>query len=140
MTREELRILAHKQLIHYFQKSRKILPANEVLTNVDKIDFLLTPICTINQDVAVKLTVSLQLAYKTIQNLGTEKHGPWLKRMENGDDLSCFALTELARRRSMCTRGRHAVEWTSRSHMVRTHAHMCLDLSLCALTCLRAFE
>lgn len=68
--------------MHYFQKSRKILPMNEVLTNVDKINLFFTPVVCISQDVAVKMTVSLQLAYKTIQNLGTDDHLPWLRRME----------------------------------------------------------
>jgi hypothetical protein len=37
-----------------------------VLTNVDKINLFFTPIALMSQDVAVKMTVSLQLAYKTI--------------------------------------------------------------------------
>lgn len=43
----------------------------------------------------MKFTVSLQLAYKTIQNLGSEKHNLARSRIEKGIDLSCFALTEL---------------------------------------------
>lgn len=69
---------------------------SEVLTNVDKINIWFNPISQVNMDVAVKMTVSLQLAYKTIQNLGTDKHSKFLQRIENGSDLSCFALTELA--------------------------------------------
>lgn len=47
---------------------------NEVLTDVDKCLLLLTPINLMSMDVAVKITVSLQLAYKTIENLGTQQH------------------------------------------------------------------
>lgn len=96
LTRNEARILAFRQLKHYYLKSKEILPMSEVLTNVDKINIFFTPISMISQDVAVKMTVSLQLAYKTIQNLGTDKHSKWLQRIESGADLSCFALTELA--------------------------------------------
>lgn len=39
--------------------------------------------------------VNLQLAYKTIETLGTEKHYEARRRIEKGIDLSCFALTEL---------------------------------------------
>ena len=39
--------------------------------------------------------VNLQLYYKTIVNLGTEIHEPWAKRCEDGEDIGCFALTEL---------------------------------------------
>lgn len=71
------------------------MPMGEVLTNVNKIATFFSPIAQISQDVAVKMTVSLQLAYKTIQNLGTEMHSEFLRRIESGADLSCFALTEL---------------------------------------------
>ena len=95
MTRDEARLLAFRQFKHYFQESSKIQPMGEVLTNVNKIATFFTPMALISQDVAVKMTVSLQLAYKTIQNLGTEIHSDALRRIETGADLSCFALTEL---------------------------------------------
>lgn len=69
---------------------------NEVLTDVDKCMLLLSPVTLTSMDVAVKITVSLQLAYKTIENLGTHQHQKWKERMEQGLDRSCFALTELA--------------------------------------------
>jgi acyl-CoA oxidase len=40
--------------------------------------------------------VSMQLYYKTITNLGTEIHDKYKKDCENGVDLGCFGLTELA--------------------------------------------
>ena len=82
--------------MHYYKKGGKIQPMNEVLNNVQKVNLFLLPVSIISQDVSVKMTVSLQLAYKTIQNLGTEKHSKWLQRIETGADISCFALTELA--------------------------------------------
>jgi len=36
------------------------------------------------------------LSYKTIENLGTDAHAAWKKRLETGEDVGCFALTELA--------------------------------------------
>lgn len=68
---------------------------NEILTNTQRLHLFLLPISFISQDVSVKITVSLQLAYKTIQILGTEKHSLARGRIEKGIDLSCFALTEL---------------------------------------------
>jgi acyl-CoA oxidase len=44
----------------------------------------------------VKLTVSLQLPYKVIDNLGTASQQRWLNRIEDGLESFCFALTELA--------------------------------------------
>ncbi len=36
------------------------------------------------------------MSYKTIENLGTDAHAAWKKRLETGEDVGCFALTELA--------------------------------------------
>ena len=68
---------------------------SEVLTDVEKCLIFLSPINIMSMDVSTKLVVSLQLAYKTIENLGTSQHQPWKERMEQGLDKSCFALTEL---------------------------------------------
>ena len=35
------------------------------------------------------------MAYKTIDNLGTDAHNEWKERIETFKDTSCFALTEL---------------------------------------------
>lgn len=34
--------------------------------------------------------------YKTIDNLGTEEHSEFKRKLEAGEDVGCFALTELA--------------------------------------------
>ena len=44
----------------------------------------------------MKLTVNLCLMYKTIDNLGTEEHVEFKRKLESGEDSGCFALTELA--------------------------------------------
>lgn len=54
------------------------------------------PMSNYNYDNGVRGTVGLQLCYKTIQLLGTNLHSKWLKRLETGLDIGCFALTELA--------------------------------------------
>lgn len=38
----------------------------------------------------------MALYYKTLQNLGTERHQVWLDRLQDGQDIGCFGLTELA--------------------------------------------
>lgn len=68
---------------------------SETLGSLHKTQIFLRPIIFISQDVSVILMVNLQLAYKTIQTLGTEKHSMARRRIEEGADLSCFALTEL---------------------------------------------
>jgi hypothetical protein len=50
---------------------------NEVLTNISKFGHFCNPIANFNEDCAVKFVVALQLAYKTIDNLGTETQNPW---------------------------------------------------------------
>ena len=59
-------------LLHYYKESQKITPMNEVLTNIHKFGLFCNPIANFNEDVSVKFVVALQLAYKTIDNLGTE--------------------------------------------------------------------
>jgi acyl-CoA oxidase len=48
-----------------------------------------------DEAISTKFVVSLQLYYKTIENLGTEIHDEWKRRCEDGTDLGCFGLTEL---------------------------------------------
>jgi acyl-CoA oxidase len=45
---------------------------------------------------STKFTVSMGLNYKTMDVLGTERHEGFKKRMERGEDVGCFALTELS--------------------------------------------
>jgi acyl-CoA oxidase len=39
--------------------------------------------------------VNMSLYYKTVDNMGTEKHKKYLERIENIEDIGCFSLTEL---------------------------------------------
>lgn len=68
---------------------------NETLSNVNKFIQFVNPIAAVHYDTGVKFAVGLQLAYKTIENLGTDLQKPWRIRIENGEDIGCFALTEL---------------------------------------------
>jgi acyl-CoA oxidase len=45
--------------------------------------------------VIIKFGVHMQLYGKTLMNLGTEKHLPFLERAKKFDDIGSFALTEL---------------------------------------------
>jgi len=68
----------------------------EILSNIeDFFAFLYMPF-TINQNLSVKLVVNLALFYKTIENLGTERHAYMLRKTETAEELGCFGLTELA--------------------------------------------
>lgn len=77
-SREEYRILTNNQIAHYYKAAAQIHPMSEVLTNINKFAAFCNPISNLNEDIGVKFTVSLQLAYKTIENLGTERHIPWM--------------------------------------------------------------
>ena len=48
-----------------------------------------------NQPISVKFSVSIILYFKSIENLGTQIHQKYKDRLENGQDVGCFALTEL---------------------------------------------
>ena len=48
-----------------------------------------------NQPISVKFSVSIILYFKSIENLGTHIHQKYKDRLENGQDVGCFALTEL---------------------------------------------
>ena len=44
---------------------------------------------------SVKFQVSLILYFKSLYNLGTEKHQSFIQGILNGEDVGCFGLTEL---------------------------------------------
>jgi acyl-CoA oxidase len=44
---------------------------------------------------SVKFGVSFVLYFKSIDNLGTEVHTKFKDRIISGEDMGCFALTEL---------------------------------------------
>lgn len=67
----------------------------ELLSDVsDFLGFLYFP-AMLSESLSTKLVVNLALYYKTIENLGTERHVEWAQRVETGDDIGCFGLTEL---------------------------------------------
>jgi len=95
-TREEERDKINEQLLTYFKEGKKIKDYAEVFSEMRNFfSFNLAPFL-FNESISTKFAVNLQLYYKTIDNLGTEKHAPWKKRCESGEDIGCFALTELA--------------------------------------------
>lgn len=44
----------------------------------------------------IKMGVGITLCLKTLENLGTEKHQPFIMGLRTFKDIGCFALTELA--------------------------------------------
>ena len=78
------------------KEAKEIVPLNELFDNMMKFMSVLSPIYCYDETIAVKFVVNLQLYYKTIVNLGTAIHDPWKRNCENGDDIGCFGLTELA--------------------------------------------
>lgn len=73
MSREQYVSKVHTMLRHYFFESLKIAPMSETLTDIERYGLFIGPISNFNEDIGVKFTVGLQLAYKTIEVLGTEK-------------------------------------------------------------------
>lgn len=82
--------------MHYVEEARKVIPLYEVLTNVKKCLSFTWPISRAQGDSVIKIIVGLQLSYKTIENLGTDKHLPWRKKLEMGQESGCFGLTEVS--------------------------------------------
>jgi len=68
----------------------------DILSNAIKFGIFNRVISIYKEDCGVKLTVNLTLMYKTIDNLGTEEHTDFKRKLEMGEDIGCFALTELA--------------------------------------------
>mmetsp|Transcript_32738 Transcript_32738/g.49992 ORF Transcript_32738/g.49992 Transcript_32738/m.49992 type:complete len:223 (-) Transcript_32738:1494-2162(-) len=95
LERTNQRVYTHQALLHYLKKASEIEPLGNVLTNFHKYFKLAYPLTVYRPDCSVKLTVSLQLAYRTIDNLGTAIHDKWKHRLETFQDASCFSLTEL---------------------------------------------
>jgi len=96
LTRREKRDLVNKQLREYISAAKKIRPLGDTLNGLDEFfTFLLIPFVT-DEGLSTKLVVSMALYYKTIQNLGTERHQIWKDKLENGEHIGCFGLTELA--------------------------------------------
>lgn len=54
------------------------------------------PMYTYNQGVSTKYTVNMVLFYTTLKNLGTAIHDKFKESIKWGQDLGCFALTELS--------------------------------------------
>lgn len=46
--------------------------------------------------VTTKFSVNFQLYHKTIMNLGSDEHLDFARKCEEGEDIGCFALTELS--------------------------------------------
>ena len=49
-----------------------------------------------SMSLVIKMGVGITLCLKTLENLGTEKHQPFIMGLRTFKDIGCFALTELA--------------------------------------------
>jgi len=54
------------------------------------------PVYMYNQGLSTKYTVNLVLFYITVKNLGTAQHEKWKEAIKWGQEVGCFALTELS--------------------------------------------
>jgi acyl-CoA oxidase len=61
-----------------------------------KFNAIAIPVYTYNQGLSTKYTVNLVLFYMTVKNLGTDRHHKWKEAVKYGQELGCFALTELS--------------------------------------------
>jgi len=61
-----------------------------------KFNAIAIPVYTYNQGVSTKYTVNLVLFYMTVKNLGTAIHEKYKEAITYGQELGCFALTELS--------------------------------------------
>lgn len=61
-----------------------------------KFNSVAIPVYMYNQGLSTKYTVNLVLFYMTVVNLGTERHEKWKEAVKYGQELGCFALTELS--------------------------------------------
>ena len=68
---------------------------NIVLTDPHKMFIMTLSNYLYDEQSSVKYTVSIILYLKTILNLGTEMHQRFADKIISGEDLGCFALTEL---------------------------------------------
>jgi hypothetical protein len=94
-SRHDDKIKLNRRIKRILHESKKILPFDELFSDINK--FMVFSYCTYayNEAISTKIIVSLQLYYKTIDNLGTEIHNDWKQRCEDGSDIGCFGLTEL---------------------------------------------
>lgn len=94
--RETQVIKANQRFKWIFTESKKIFPANEILSDLSLFFHLGSRTFLYDDGISTKFVVATQLYYKTIENLGTEIHNDWKKRCEDMTDIGCFGLTELA--------------------------------------------
>mmetsp|Transcript_27173 Transcript_27173/g.26226 ORF Transcript_27173/g.26226 Transcript_27173/m.26226 type:complete len:150 (-) Transcript_27173:73-522(-) len=95
MNRQEEVVSINRKFKKILTEAKKILPMRELFGDVNKFVTMAGEACQYNDNISTKMTVSLQLYYKTVDNLGTDQHNEWKVRAEDGIDIGCFGLTEL---------------------------------------------
>ena len=78
-----------------FKKALELMPLEDILDDFGFFMTICTPLNAYTGEVTTKVTVAYQLYYKTLKNLGSEEHEYFSKRLLSGEDIGCFALTEL---------------------------------------------
>ena len=83
-------------MMQYIKEVSKVHNFTDIIEDPDRFyAFNLLPFLY-NEAWATKQVVNLALYYKTIDNLGTSIHQEWKSRCAKGEDIGCFALTELS--------------------------------------------
>ena len=92
-SRADMREIIVKQIAAYV----KVLPFTyeDDQTDLRKLPMYCTNLCSINQGLAVRLSVHLLLYAEAIRCLGSEKHIPMVQRAFTFQDYGCFCMTEL---------------------------------------------
>ena len=95
LTRDEERQVTNLRLKKFLKELKKHISFSELFGDITKFGLVCQQTFSLNENLSTKMVVSLQLYYKTIDNLGTEIHNDWKQRAEDGEDIGCFGLTEL---------------------------------------------
>jgi hypothetical protein len=72
LTREESCRINLSRTLEALKEAKKIVPANELFSDLTKFIHFIGPIFSYNENMSTKIVVSMQLYYKTIESLGTE--------------------------------------------------------------------
>lgn len=87
--------MTNKRLIRILKEASKVLPLEEIFTDINHFSCLGYTIYQYNENISTKFVVGMSLYYKTLDNLGTSLQNAYKERSQNLEDIGCFALTEL---------------------------------------------
>jgi acyl-CoA oxidase len=90
---KKVRVIFEKLLPHFRHDMEEYIKRFEDPVQFNSIGI---PVYMYNQGLSTKYTVNLVLFYITVKNLGTAQHEKWKEAIKWGQEVGCFALTELS--------------------------------------------